>query len=809
MLSIAAMLTCAGCGGGGGAASTEPPPAQATPPTITAQPADQTVIAGETATLNVTANGTTPLSYQWQKGGASITGATTSSYTTPVLSQSDSGATFTVTVSNSAGSVTSRAATVTVTAAPPPPPSKPQITTQPLSRSVVAGSTATFTVVASGTGPLSYQWRAGGTAIAGATTTSYTTPPTSAADNGKSFTVSVSNSVGSVTSSPAILTVTSAPPSSPSITSQPASQSVTAGSPASFTVTATGGSLSYQWQRNGSDILGATGSTYTIPATVTTDDGSTFTVSVANSAGTISSIAATLSVAPATPDGIDILTFKYDTRRSGQNVNESTLTPANVNQATFGLLKNFATDGKVDAQPLYVAQLSIRGTPHNVLFIATEHGTVYAIDTDTYAVLWNVSLVPAGQSTSDDLGCSQVTPEIGITATPFIDRHAGAHGTMYVVAMSKDSSSYHHTLHALDITTGADTMAPREISATFTDAHGNGTSFAPAQYEERTAILVSEGTIYTAWTSHCDEPPYGGWIITYDQATLTRKGVLNAGPSSAGTTNTSATVGPGIWMSGSGPAVDAGGNVYLLTGNGPFDTTLDSNGRPDNGNYSQSFLKLHSDGATLSIVDYFALWNGVAESQVDKDLGAGGGLILPQMNDSNNHPVNLIVGAGKDGNVYILDQSHLGGFNAATNNIYQEVDGAVASAVRASPAWFNGVLYYGPRDVGLKAFPFTHGKMATSASSTSVNTFGYPGTSPTVSANGTSNAIVWAHETNGAGATLHAYDATNLANELYNSTQAANGRDAFGAANKFIVPVVSGGKVFVGTNVGVAIFGLF
>jgi glucose dehydrogenase len=583
-----------------------------------------------------------------------------------------------------------------------------------------------------------------------------------------------------------------------------------AGSAASFSVSATGSSLSYQWRRNGTAITGATAASYTVPAVVTADNAATFSVVVTSSSGSVTSNAAKLTVTAVTPtNGIDVVTYKYDSARSGQNINESLLTTANVRQNTFGLLHFIATDGKVDAQPLYLTQLTIGGAPHNVLFIATEHGSVYAIDAATYATLWKVSLLPAGQSPSDDHACDQITPEIGITSTPTIDRNAGAHGVMYVVSMSKDASgNYHQIMHALDVTTGADAIAPREITATFTDVNGNVTTFAPGQYEERAALLLSNGTIYTAWSSHCDVPPYGGWIMTYDQSTLAQNGVLNVGPSSAvGNSDTSSTVGPGIWMSGGGPAVDAAGKVYLLTGNGPFDTTLNANGQPVNGNYSQSFLKLQLDGSGLHIADYFALFDAVPQSEQDLDLGAGGGLMLPQMTDSGNKPVNLYLGGGKDGRVYIVDQTRLGGFNPTKNSIYQQVSGI--GALRSTPAYFNNRVYFGARDVGITSFTFTNARMSSTPSSTTATVFKYPGTSPSVSANGTANGIVWAHERNGTtGAILHAYDAMNLANELYNSTQAAGGRDSFGAANKFITPVVTGGKVYVASNTGVAVFGL-
>ena len=336
-----------------------------------------------------------------------------------------------------------------------PAPLAPQISMQPANQSVDAGQTASFSVMATGTAPLQYQWNKGGAAISGATSASYTTPSTTSADNGASFTVTVSNSVGSVMSAAAVLTVAAAP----QISVQPTNQSVTVGQTASFSVTATGAvPLQYQWSRSGATVAGATSAVYTTAATTAADNGATFRVVVTNSAGTVTSQAATLTVTAAAPaPGPDVVTYKYDASRSGQNTAESKLTLTNVSSASFGKLYNLTVDGKVDAQPLFVSSLAIAGTTHDVVFVETEHGSVYAFDANTGTLLWQVSLLASGETTSDARGCGQVTPEIGITATPVIDRSAGAHGTMYAVAMSKDSSAnYHQRLHALDLTTGAE-----------------------------------------------------------------------------------------------------------------------------------------------------------------------------------------------------------------------------------------------------------------------------------------------------------------------------------------------------------------
>jgi len=603
----------------------------------------------------------------------------------------------------------------------------------------------------------------------------------------------------------------------PVITTQPSNVAVTVGSTATFTVVASGsGPLTYQWQNGGTAIMGATGASYTTPVVRVTDDGAMFAVVVTNSAGSVTSNNAKLSIATMSgngPSAADVVTFKNDVARTGQYLVETTLTPTNVNSTSFGLLHNPKVDGKVDAQPLYLSQLAIGVTTHNVVYVATENGSVYAFDADSGSQLWQVSLLATGENPSDNHGCGQVVPMIGITSTPVIDRSAGAHGILYVVAMSIDTASkYHQRLHALDVTTGAELLnGPTEISATFPNSGGT-TTFAPGQYEERAALLLVNGTIYTSWTSHCDIAPYSGWIIAFSQATLARASVLNIAPNSGSQINGSnafATNGPAIWMAGDGPGADSAGNVYLLSGNGRFETTLDAKGFPSQGDYGNSFVKIASSGGNLGVADYFATFDEVARSSADTDLGSGGELLLPDLMDSANTVKHLVVGAGKDGKLYVVDRDNMGKFDSAKNNIWQQLDGALGGPVFSSPAYYNVNLYYGASGSTLKAFGLGNAKVSAAPTSQSAGTFGHPGTSPAVSANGTTNAIVWAHENqnNGATAVLHAYDATNLAHELYNSTQATGSRDQFGAGNKFITPTVAGGKVFVGTTNSVAIFG--
>ncbi len=499
------------------------------------------------------------------------------------------------------------------------------------------------------------------------------------------------------------------------------------------------------------------------------------------------------------------MTYKNDVARTGQNLTESVLTLTNVTSSSFGKLRFLPTDGLVDAQPLYLSALTVGSNTHDVVFVATENDTAYAFDSDTGTVLWQKSLLPSGEMPSDDRGCGQVTPTIGVTSTPVIDRSAGAHGIIYLVAMSIDASqNYHQRLHALDVTTGAELLnGPMEIAATYPAAAGGLNTFDAGSYEERAGLLLLNGVIYTTWTSHCDDPPYTGWVIAYNSSTLAQTAVLNVAANSAGG-------GPSIWMAGGGPAADSSGNVYVLTANGVFDTTLDANGFPSQGDYGNSFLKIATGGGALSVADYFTMYNEVDESNGDVDLGSGGILLLPDLTDSGGTTRQLAVGAGKDGNLYVVNRASMGKFNASDNNqIWQELSGALPGGIWSTPAWFNGTVYYGPVGSSLLAFKVTNAMLGSSPSSQSAITFGYPGTAPAISANGTANGIVWAYENAGSGAAvLHAYDAGNLATELYNSTQAAGSRDAFGSGNKFITPTIADGKVFAATTNGVAVFGL-
>jgi len=507
--------------------------------------------------------------------------------------------------------------------------------------------------------------------------------------------------------------------------------------------------------------------------------------------------------APAPSPAADVPTWHNDAARTGQYLAETSLTPASVNSTNFGLSAMWAVDGLVNAQPLFASAVKLSdGSLHDMTLAATEHDTVYAFDANSGVVLWQKSMLAAGETTSDSRNCSQVSPEIGITATPAIDRALGANGSVFVAASSKDASGHYiQRIHALDLATGSERSgSPILVQATYPGSGANSTNgtvvFDPAFYNERAALLVSNGVLYTAWGSHCDIDPYTGWIVAFNEATLSVRSILNVTPNGDR---------GAFWNAGAGPALDTAGSLYVIAANGTFDTTLTASGFPASGDFGNGFLKISTSGQ-LSVTDYFATFDTVAQSNADSDFGSGGAMLLPDQVDANGATRHLAVGAGKDGNLYVVDRDSMGKFDPAANHAYQVLSGALPGGVFSTPAYFNGAIYYGSVGAPLRRFVVRSAQVAPTAASQTSASFAYPGATPSISANGSSNAIVWAVE-NGSPSVLHAYDAADLTRELYNSNQNA-ARDNLGAGNKYITPTVAAGKVFVGTTSSVAVFKL-
>src|ERR1700738_3119190 len=525
----------------------------------------------------------------------------------------------------------------------------------------------------------------------------------------------------------------------------------------------------------------------------------------------------------------DVLTYHNDNSRSGLNQSEFILTTSNVNTATFGLLHNLLVNGRVYAQPLYAVSQPIyvggvyQGR-HNALYVGTDHDALYCFDADSGTLLWETLLLEAGEIPSDRISCGDYGTHIGVLATPVIDRTKGIYGHIYVVTMSKTTAAtpvYHQRLWAIDLASGQSIHAhSTDITATYpgngvdNDGHGH-ILFDPKQYSERSALLLQGNTIYTTWASHCDNAPYSGWVIGYNEDTLTQTLVWNSNPNGL-PVSTALPDGSGgsFWNTGGGPAADSQGNIYDLIANGPFDQNLNSLGFPSNGDIGDTFVKWTTT-PTFAVADYFTPYNQQTLANGDLDLGSGGPLLLPDMTDASGKVRHLAAGAGKDGHIYLVDRDNLGKINLASTgnpNIYQDLAGVLPVPFRGCPAYFNGSLYYGPQGQSLKQFTFTAARLNSVPASQTATVFLYPGTSPSISANSHSKGIVWAYEntmsnSTTAQAVLHAYKANDLSQELYNSNQNPT-RDNFGVNNKFITPTIFDGKVYAGTQNSVGVFGL-
>jgi hypothetical protein len=486
---------------------------------------------------------------------------------------------------------------------------------------------------------------------------------------------------------------------------------------------------------------------------------------------------------------VSVLTYHNDLARTGQNLTETLLTPASVASGQFGQLFTYPVDGQIYAQPLYLPGVIIPGKGiHNVVFVATEHDSVYAFDADNYlaAPLWHANFLNAAQgvttASATDLGCSSIKPEVGITGTPVID---SVSGTLYVVAMTIEGSNqtYVHRLHALDVTTGAEKPgSPVEIQASASGT-GNGTNsvpFEPWLYKERAGLLLLNGVVYTSWSSQCDSGNYHGWVIGYDARTLQQFAVFTDTPNwDAGA----------FWQGGAGPSADSNANIYIVSANGTFDANIGGS------DLAESVLKL-STGNNLAVADYFTPYNADALSDQDLDLGSSGALLLPDGTGSAAHPHLLVIGS-KSGVIYLLDRDNLGHFQpGGDSQIVQSLPAAVGPLF-GIPTYFNNTVYFSAEHDQVKAFSLHNGLLSTLPVSASSATFAELGTVPSISANGASNGILWTID---PAAQLHAYDAADLATQLYQGST--------GSYVKFSTPTIANGKVYVGTLDSLVVFGL-
>jgi hypothetical protein len=538
-----------------------------------------------------------------------------------------------------------------------------------------------------------------------------------------------------------------------------------------------------------------------------------FTSAGTNGAGTAWASSAqsfvTLASNPPPTPLVPVLTYRTDNARTGQNTNETALTLANVNSNTFGKVFSYTLDGYMAAQPLVLPNVSIPGQgTHNVVYAVTEHDSVYAFDADTIGgsgtPLWQVSLINPGAgiytlNASADLvswASGFDGNDLGITGTPVIDPVTG---TLYVLAMTKEVvnnvTNFYNRLHALDVATGAEKFGgPVLIQGTVPgmgdghDSNGN-VPFVHLLHHNREALLLNNGKVYVAFTGHFDYPPYHGWVFAYNAYTLAQTGIYNANANGSG---------GGFWQAGCGPAADSAGNIYLESGNGNFDGT--------NQVFGNSVLKLSTTNG-LSLADYFTPYNQLDLNLRDIDVGSAGQIVLPDSVGSAAHPRLLLAGS-KAGTAYLLDRDNMGHFNAASDSqIVQSLTGV--GGMWNTPGYFNGMVYFAGSGSPLKAYTIANGLINATPVGQSVSSIGYPGASPCFSANGTTNAIVWALQTSGSPnspAILHAYNATNVAIELYNSSQNLS-RDNPGPAVKFTVPAIANGKVYVPAINMLSVFG--
>lgn len=515
-------------------------------------------------------------------------------------------------------------------------------------------------------------------------------------------------------------------------------------------------------------------------------------------------LAAVLTNAPVQAQ---VLTSQYDNARTGANLKETILTPQNVNSKQFGKVFTLPVDGDIYAQPLYVPNVEIPGQgKHNVLFVATEHDTVYAFDADGSSPkpLWRVSFIDEAKSIlpvhARDVRCPFIQPEIGITSTPVIDLPSG---TLYVLARTRKHDTkgdwrYEQKLHALAINTDAEKFGGPVVIRAKTRGRSflvlkSDVDFDPLLENQRAALLLVNGKVVITWASSCDVGPYYGWIIAYDAHTLAQAGVVNLSPDAGES---------GIWQGDAGPAADAHGNIYLISGNGKF--TAASGGH----DYGDSVVKLGFTANGLEVRDYFTPSNEAKLNGTDGDFGSGAPILLPDQPGPHPH---LLLAAGKAGILYELDRDNLVKFHKGDDShAVQAVPTGIDSF--GAPAYWNGHVYYFLSKDFLRDYPLQNGRLPKEPAAKSATQFTDPGATPAISANGTKNGIVWVLSSKtwdgpDRTAVLYAYDAENVARQLFNSNQ-EYARDHASRSLRFAIPTIANGRVYVGAKYEVDVYGL-
>jgi len=593
----------------------------------------------------------------------------------------------------------------------------------------------------------------------------------------------------------------------PSVSVSPQRAGLTLAQPLVLTATASdGGNLN--WSASGSGCGGTGCGTFSAPST---SSGSPVTYTAPNAAGQYtltatdaSNAGVATSISIGVTDLAGVATYHNNVSRNGVNAQEYVLTPSSVSSGAFGKLFSCPTDGAIYAQPLWVANLMIGGGRHNVVFVATQHDSLYAFDADANpcTTLWQVSLIDtnhggtAGETsvanTLVGVGYGDIAPEIGVTGTPVIDLN---NGLLYVISKSVDTQgNIYQRLHEIDLSTGSEKLSggPTVISGTFPANSGN-VNFVAKQQNQRAGLALVNGVVYAAWGSHEDADPWYGWVMGFDAASLSHLYTFNTTP------NTSRA---GVWMGGGAPSVDSSGNLYVITGNGGFDA---SNSAAPNNDYGDSFLKLTN---SLTVSQYFTPADQSSDNSNDVDFGSGGTSVVVDLPLNGSLPNHLVVGGGKDGYLCLLNRDKLGGYSRTNKGAVQMLN--FGNGIFGTPAYWNWSFYLAGEGGKLQQFTLNSStyKINTSPTSTTSNGFSFPGTTPSISTRpDNSNAIVWALDNSlyctpqspGCGpAVLHAYDATNLGTELWNSSQSAG--NTAGLAVKFTVPTVANGKVYVGTR---------